>query len=80
VPAGAPVLAFDADHFAYAPSGADGDGDEPNEPAPASPAPGKLDMMKNIDERLKQQRSRNQEMYEQQIEARPDESVEVNGL
>jgi TolA-binding protein len=81
VPAGAPVLAFDGDHFAYAPGGAEGgDDEERNVPAPASPAPSKLDMMKNIDERLKQQRSRNQEMYEQQIEASPDESVEVNGL
>jgi TolA-binding protein len=84
VPAGAPVLAFDGEHFAYAPAGAEGDGDiernAPAAPAPTRSAPSKLDMMKNIDERLKLQRSRNQEMYEQQIEARPDESVEVNGL
>jgi hypothetical protein len=29
---------------------------------------------------MKQQRSRNQEMYEQQIDAQPAESVEVLGL
>ena len=82
VPSGAPTLAFEGEHFAYA----SGEAAAPEEPqqqrqykTPASPAP-KLDMMKNIDERMKQQRSRNQEMYEQQIDASPDESVEVNGL
>jgi hypothetical protein len=39
-----------------------------------------MDMMDNIDQRMKQQRSRNQEDYEQQFEAAPDQSIEVQGL
>jgi tetratricopeptide (TPR) repeat protein len=79
VPAGAPVLAFEGEHTAFEPAAPDAAAQAPASPAPR-PSGGELDMMKNIDTRMKQQRSRNQEMYEQQIDAQPAESVEVHGL
>ncbi len=79
VPAGAPVLAFDGEHTAFVSAAPDAAAEAPASPAPR-PAGGELDMMKNIDTRMKQQRSRNQEMYEQQIDAQPAEAVEVQGL
>jgi TolA-binding protein len=79
VPAGAPVLAFEGEHTAFLAAAPDAAAQAPDAPAPR-PSGGDLDMMKNIDTRMKQQRSRNQEMYEQQIDAQPAESVEVLGL
>jgi len=82
LPGAQAVLAFDGEHYAFADidgGSPDEDRKEPARPPRAAPAKS-MDMMDNIDQRMKQQRSRNQEDYEQQFEAAPDQSIEVQGL
>ena len=77
VPGGAAVLAFQGDRYAFVDTSAEGTFDSN---APAKPAPAESDLLNNIDQRLKQQRSRNQQEYEEQLDRSPSPRVKADML